>query len=88
MTDPRSSGPIPKKAVVRIVVALAVIGVAIWGWVISTETPVIPNEPVDTSGNGLLLLWILAATEVGGFFLVTAAAAVAARIVAARRARR
>jgi hypothetical protein len=65
-----------------------VIGVLLWLWVVSSEAPAVPGGPVDTSGNGILAIWIIGGTVVIGFLLVAAGAAVAARIVAARRARR
>lgn len=85
MTEPPRA---PRLLILAVVGALAVIGVLLWLWVVSTEAPAVPGEPVDTSGNGILAVWIIGGTVVVGFLLVVAGAAVAARIVAARRARR
>lgn len=90
MSDSRPSdtAPIPRKTVALVVAALFALGVVLWLFVVSTETPVYPGAPVDTSGNGMLAVWIIGGTVVIGFFVVAFVAALAARIVTRRRTRR
>lgn len=84
---PGDPAPVPRKTVAIVVAALFSLGVVLWLFVISMETPIAPGEPVDTSGNGMLAVWIIGGTVVVGFFVVTFLAAMSARFVAWRRGR-